>query len=491
MKAQLSTKPFFVFLLPLFFVLHGYTNYSAYLQWQQLIPLLLIYLAASAVLYLLFKLLVKHPVKAGLMTVYCMGFFFFFGALFDFLKLWSPWKFLYKYSVLLPVFLALALLLFVWFRRSNRSFFRITLFLNVLFLLFIVFDLINLGRLQWVHRQKISKAGLVANNAVVARPDIYLLLYDEYSGNQALKQWFRYDNSGLDSFLHQRGFYIPQHSQSNYNSTVYSMASMLNMEYPEFPKHNNRTLRDDIYDCTAMIRNNKAGALLTSYGYQTVNVSIFDLANHPAPVNQRFLAVSTRLITQETFLSRFSWDCRELLLKYSLLRKIFPVYTGEDQIANNQRCVDLTIEASAQKNTEPKFVYSHLLIPHSPYFFDKNGNRRSGEILYAKNMQDSAAVYLGYLEYCNGIIKKMVSNIQDNTKGNAVILVMSDHGLRWMNDPRRLPLVYNNLNAVYLPGSNYSNWPSEITNVNQFRILFNDLFAQKFPLLKDSFILIK
>ena len=44
------------------------------------------------------------------------------------------------------------------------------------------------------------------------------------------------------------------------------------------------------------------------------------------------------------------------------------------------------------------------------------------------------------------------------------------------------------MNAIYLPDRDYSTLYDSMTNVNEFRIIFNKTFNQKFPLLKDSSI---
>ena len=47
---------------------------------------------------------------------------------------------------------------------------------------------------------------------------------------------------------------------------------------------------------------------------------------------------------------------------------------------------------------------------------------------------------------------------------------------------------YKNLNAVYFPDKDYQLMTDSIGGVNQFRVIFNTLFKQNMPLLKDSTI---
>jgi hypothetical protein len=63
---------------------------------------------------------------------------------------------------------------------------------------------------------------------------------------------------------------------------------------------------------------------------------------------------------------------------------------------------------------------------------------------------------------------------------------MSDHGFRCF-DPQVDPAsFFYNQNAVYFPNGDYSGFYDEITNVNQFRVVFTKLFHLNLPLLKDS-----
>jgi hypothetical protein len=77
--------------------------------------------------------------------------------------------------------------------------------------------------------------------------------------------------------------------------------------------------------------------------------------------------------------------------------------------------------------------------------------------------------------------------LKQQTAGKAVILLMSDHGYRGAAR-KNYKLVWNSFNAVYIPGGKYEGWYDGMTNVNQFRVLFNTLFDQRLPMLKDSLV---
>jgi hypothetical protein len=66
------------------------------------------------------------------------------------------------------------------------------------------------------------------------------------------------------------------------------------------------------------------------------------------------------------------------------------------------------------------------------------------------------------------------------------ILLLSDHGFRRPGTDMEDKYDFMNLNAVFLPNGNYQQFYDSISNVNQFRALFNSLFRQRYRLLKDS-----
>ena len=129
--------------------------------------------------------------------------------------------------------------------------------------------------------------------------------------------------------------------------------------------------QSDLAFCYKKIRDNNLLRLLQHNNYQFINYSIFNFEGQPARVNETFLPVKTRLITSQTFLSRINRDIRfNLITKWksgSELRKL--TYST---LHNNNNIYKLTWNIANEKSTRPKFVYSHLMMPHYPYYYDEN-----------------------------------------------------------------------------------------------------------------------
>ncbi|HEY4064372.1 MAG TPA: sulfatase-like hydrolase/transferase [Puia sp.] len=487
----MKKHPFFLLLLPVFFVFHGFVENYTFISLTDCLLLLGIYLAGSGIVYLLSRLLLKQAMKAALFAGFIMAFFFFFGALHDFLR--KNDLFLHKYSVVLPFFAVVTLGLFFYLKRKGAGS-RLPFFLNALLLLYIGIDG---GSLLWkaLHKSPASLTGAsYASTPMVRcdscpRPDIYLLLFDDYSGNTTLKEVFNYDNSSLDSFLEKEGFRVQKNSHSNYNFTMGSMASILNFGYLD-------NLKDivhpgDYKDLLEAIAHNRVVNFLYTQGYSVINYSPFDLPGQPSVRDNPLLPAKIRLITNRTLLN---YVARDLQTWVDLHLKDSTLLAGQRIAAfdrENAQVLAQTKAISGRRSDRPRFVYAHLLLPHFPFFYDSLLRRRSSADVAAHFDEDQPRYYLDYIPYTNACAEDLITTIKKNSGGKAVIIFMSDHGFRYSPNGTPLPWSYNNQNAVYFPDRDYGQLYDSMSNVNQFRVILNKLFRQGLPLLKDSALFLR
>ena len=64
-----------------------------------------------------------------------------------------------------------------------------------------------------------------------SKPDIYFLVFDALPSTAAMQKAWGFNNNMLDSFVRKENFYVAPYSKSNYNLTVLSVSSTLNMDY--------------------------------------------------------------------------------------------------------------------------------------------------------------------------------------------------------------------------------------------------------------------
>jgi hypothetical protein len=167
------------------------------------------------------------------------------------------------------------------------------------------------------------------------------------------------------------------------------------------------------------------------------------------------------------------------------MRKPLRKYVYDD-LHNNNDIFSLTRKLAIEKKDMPVIVYSHLMMPHYPYYFDSKGEPRPFETLIDTGHLNKTN-FLEYLLFTNQKLLELIDGIQSSSANPPVIILMSDHGFRYFKnqDPAYL---FMTLNAVYFPNRNYTQFYEGMTNVNQFRVILNSLLGQKLPLLKDSTI---
>lgn len=488
----LKKYPWYVLLLPLFFVWHGYAEYFRYLHTSDALKLSFSYTAFSLCVFGISWIFFRNIRKAGLMTGIWMAVYLFFGAIHDFLKAYSPFNFIHRYRYLGPVLIVLLIFAFIYMKKTRHSLYRITLFLNVLFCIYLLIDVfIILSKAFRTDKNNSLYQFTVPEFTAVPdelnKPDIYFLLFDEYASSVALEQQYGFKND-IDSFFEAEGFSVQPGSVSNYNYTPFSIASLLNMSYIQGIKSDHGVDRTDFLECNPAILNNQVMLFLKEKGYNIVNFSMFDVADQPSRIKQSFLPLKTKMIVEGTLFPRLYRDFDSLFINNAVLAKMIGGDNIFEHLTNNEFSLNGVEQASKEKQPDPRFIYGHFYMPHEPFFFDEHGNRKDNATILAEDNGLSPEPYLQYLKYTNTRIRELISKIKANTNGQAAIVVLSDHGYRdyaSIGDPKSH---FRNLNAVYLPDKNYNGMYDSISNVNQFRVILNTLFQQQLPLLKDSTI---
>jgi hypothetical protein len=133
----------------------------------------------------------------------------------------------------------------------------------------------------------------------------------------------------------------------------------------------------------------------------------------------------------------------------------------------------------------PKFVYIHLLLPHSPFLF--NSECKSLDPQYYMDYRS----YLGNYICATSMATKLVESIfaSSDPERPPVIILQSDHGARNGTDNythllQDYPSEYRSLimNTLYLPGCDTSILTQDIKPVNTFPVVFNCYFDANIPL---------
>jgi hypothetical protein len=467
--------PLYLLLLPVFFVLHGFTYNYDFVPVKDALLLILVYSSAAILITGLAWLFYRNVLKAALASFILLGFHLFFGYGRSILHMGFPDSFLSEYPFILTASVVLLAAIIIGIKRIKKPLYRITSFLNMLLLLLLLIDMAWL--FTTIKRPTSVTIQGLTNCDSCKKPDVYFIILDEYTGNAALKDKFNFDNTAFTNELAKRGFYVAGHSTSNYNSTPYSIASILNMDYLEVsPSIENAELNY----CYRRIRNNAVLQFMADNHYTIYNYSVFDLDQQPTLSPDYFLPRGTYLVTAPTFLTRIKND---LFTKKNLIYrdKVF-----EDNLQSIETFMTLTRKVAGTTSTTPKFVYTHLLMPHSPYYYDSAGKAMPVNELPCDSLRNPVQ-YVSYLQYCNKRMLALTDDIIAHSPNPPLIILAGDHGFRDYPD-KDYQAEFINLQAVLLPSRNYKEFYNDMSSVNLFRVVLNTEFRQQLPLLKDSVI---
>lgn len=476
-------------LLLLFFLSHGYSENIGLIPFLDLLIYFITGAGGGLILFFLFKKITKSKIKAGILTTLVMLFYLFYGSIKDNLKggLFNP---IAKYSVLVPLMLVVIIATAIYFRKTAKQFFQLNLFINCLLLVYL---LVDAGTIIISAAKRNGPTVAVAQNLysicdTCRKPDVYLIIMDEYSGDRILRDYFHYDNSHFSAQLRSKGFYVATEPSSNYSATPVSIASIFSMDY--LPQFHRKLVAEDYTRSEKVVEKSITMQLLKDHGYRFLNHSIFNIARQPGQFKTDLLPMRLKLVTAKTL-----WNSAMTDLGWQIHGRIAPHFSWlgkilqDDYKGGNQRLLKLTNDAIAARDTVPRFIYTHVLMPHWPYLFDSTG-KETGLNFYSPSItgRQKETAYVQYPAYTNKVMLQMTSDILKQSNGEAIIILMSDHGFREKPGEQACIDVNNNFVSVYLPGKNYGSFYNSISNVNLMRAIFNTAFGQQFPRLPDRCI---
>lgn len=381
--------------------------------------------------------------------------------------------------------------------ESIRNPARISAYFNFVFAVLFVFQLVRVGQdsrraftsLDHASTPAIAAMGSELRLQSELPPDIYVIVLDGYARQDVLQILYRHDNSDFIHQLEERGFYVASDSHSNYTQTPYTMASFWNFDYIQ-PWDEASEYTRYLYQ---PIQNNRVFRALDAIGYTTVsfqgeanfteirNADIY-LSNF-LPLNdfETFLLIDSPL---EPLSNIFDLGIPVLSYKTHRQRTLYQLET---------------LQHIPAELPGPKIVYAHIINPHPPFVFYRDGTIREPLLPYTLaegvGLQGGREVYqAGYPEQVKFINKEILAVIDAillKSSRPPVILLMGDHGpasmFNW--DPQAPGCLYertSNLYAMLLPGhENDGTLHSSITPVNTFRVIFNTYFGTDLPLLED------
>lgn len=312
-----------------------------------------------------------------------------------------------------------------------------------------------------------AQTGVVSAASDEEHPNIYYLLFDEYSNFTVLEDHYDYDNAVLKDYLREHQFTISLDSRNETMSTHVITTNTLNLDY----------LVTSYMDYAQYRINPELFKVLASHGYDIHYYSTIDIQWDGSATEQSGSGSKGArtvdgqnmgdIFAQRTIL--YPWLTRDTS------NADIELFYNEFNLLND----------SIRLNDSNTFVYVHFSYPHVPYIFDEDGNYVGMD---NRNNTGDKQYYLGQLKYVTKYMLDSLQRIMEADPG-CVIILQSDHSDRHVGFPlgqgseTTTEEMVNILNAVYYGGET----PPDISGlsaVNTMRTILNELLGTDYEMVE-------
>lgn len=427
-------------------------------DFSEALPATLVFILAGLVLFGIVLLLVRKPAKAGLVTCLFMLVFSNYALIESAVRGTFP---ALRYWHIVPVLLVILLQASHVFCRKlpdEISGILMTVIACVFCALIVVNGAAAAPTIAARARSKQDTVQYTANAEQPggSMPNIYYLLFDEYSSDEFMLEYYDYDNSALTGRLEKRGFAVSRHSHNESTSTLTVTTNLMNLDYivsDSTPAYEREQAR----------KNGKLFGMLADSGYSLY--SLTDIYGLPLIDDQG---------TKSQAVTASGDTLGSILLKNTVL---YPLTRIRQQGIRSS--VD-SIKRFIREKKKNRFLMVHLNLPHQPFMYDRDGN-----ILRNVNSDwKDKKYYLDQFIYASKVMEELADYILENDP-DSIIFLQSDHSARASTDPDLYGIVYkiedmtNCFNCVYYRGEDLE--IEGLSGVNTGRLVFGRLLGGTLP----------
>jgi hypothetical protein len=301
---------------------------------------------------------------------------------------------------------------------------------SVILLVAVGIKAIQLGRIETFAGDLVAEAPfrsphISAGTTPPGAPNMVFILLDGYPRADKLQSEFGIDDSAFINGLQARSFVVADHSRSNETSTTFTLTQMFNYESASQIAS---SLNSAAQPSRATINDGAFFGDLHRLGYQTVAVS-------PGFEDAALRRADTFIDTGQ--LNEFESVTVEVSGLSAVADALLPNLAADQDRA---RILDAfrVGEAQAERlGPNRKFVFVHIVAPHSPPLFDAAGGPLDVpgfSLAYRDVLEISQYGFNGYVARFQGELRFLdertlhaVDTIVQTDPG-AVVVVFSDHG---------------------------------------------------------------
>lgn len=494
--------PFIIACLPALF---AFLNNLGKVSFTDVLLPLFILLVSAGLLVLIFKLVFKSYQKAFIYSSWILFFtlsYRYFSYIIPEFTFIIAGFYLGPDKLLIAGFVVLSIFLFIILFKTRKKLYDFNAAINIAAVTFLLLQSINI--IQFLHSrphktETVQKTISSSDNvsSLGYNPNIYYIILDAYARSDVLKELYDYDNSDMIKQLKDLGFFVAEDCYANYCQTALSLASSMNLDYHnDLVKQYGTDIRF-MHPLKEKINNGVVINHLKQYNYKIASFqsSSYEWSKLDHADEMFYMPGIGMNMLHDHIINMTIFP---LLLK----DKFFPI---NSKLKMHRKRILFTMQKVENRASiqGPYFNFVHILCPHRPFVFDRDGNFRNPGMNYeglltgAINIRNPKEYRENYKEqvcYLSKRIVQMVKRILENSEKPPIIILQSDHGpsaemdnfepvqTNTSNFKERMAI----LNAYYFPDKNFSQLYSDISPVNTFCVVLNQYFDTDFELKNDS-----
>lgn len=326
--------------------------------------------------------------------------------------------------------------------------------------------------------------------------DVVWIVPDRHGSEVGLGQTFGLDTSGFTTALEERGFTVAPAARANYPTTSHALASSLGLDYLDdlaaTVPSSGRSSRAALH---ARIADNEVARRLTAAGYHYVHLGSWWEPTADAPLADTVLVEGRDGVLSSEFAQVFLDTTVVGPLRrpseepgYRERHRTYGLWQLDQLDAIAAQLADDLDDA-------PRFVFAHVLLPHEPYVFERDGSPVAWETETSRSRAENFTRQLDYLHTRLLPVLDRLAAVPDDRE--PIVLLQADEGphperlelgdevWRW-GDATDAELVtkLSILSALRVPGEDVTVRP-DVTAVNMARRVVGEALGEPLEELPD------
>ena len=323
-----------------------------------------------------------------------------------------------------------------------------------------------------------------------AKRDVYWLVFDRYGSDRSLQLQFGVANP-LTPWLRDHGFEVLSDSHANYVGTAQSLATTLNMTPLDRLMRSVPATSPNYAPLYGTLQGSRVVRQFQALGYRYLHLGSWwnptrtDYAadqNYNADIVPDFTSVVIETSVIPNAIEALGIDT-------------LPPTESAKHLKHNTYALDTLDGLPGEAG--PKFVVAHVLLPHPPYIFDRDGRYITPDEAATLDPDDA---WHRQLDYTNSRLMRFVEGLLALPEDRQpIIILQADEGpwperyaadkvgFDWQRaSADELDIKFGIMNAWYVPGGADLQLPQSLTAINTFPVLFDRYFGLDYPLLPDT-----